>query len=191
MRVLLSVVLALSSVTFAQLAPKDATAAQAAMNTIRADAIRAHTRFLSDGLLQGRGTGSPGYDIAAAYVATQMEGLGLKPRGVNGTWFQPVPLRKFRVVPEQTSLEFVRDGKSEKLVFGKDYALEGDSSHTEDTLEAPVVFVGYGVNAPELKYDDYAGMDVRAKWWRCCTARQRNFRLCSAPITLTGTTKPA
>ena len=67
---------------------------QAAMNAIRPDAIRAHMRFLSDSLLQGRAPGTPGYQIAARYVATQLEAGGLHPAGLNGTWYQTVPLRK-------------------------------------------------------------------------------------------------
>ncbi len=102
MRLLLAFLFAFSSVTFAQLAPNDIDAAQEAMKVIRADSLRAHMRFLTDGLLQGRATGTTSYDIASAYIATQMEAMGLKAAGVNGSWFQPVPLRRFQVVPEQT-----------------------------------------------------------------------------------------
>jgi len=163
MRYLLALLVAGSSLVFAQLEPSDIGAAQTAMKAVRAEAIRAHMRFLADSLLGGRAPGTTGYDIAAAYVATQMEGMGLKPAGVNGSWFQPVPLRKFQVVPGQSSLEFVRSGKTEALVFGKDYVTDGDPEHSVSTLDAPLAFVGYGVTAPELKYDDYAGLDVRGK----------------------------
>ncbi len=163
MRLLLAFLLASSSVTFAQLAPNDVGAPQEAMKTVRADSLRAHMRFLTDGLLQGRAAGTSGYDIASAYIATQMEAMGLKAAGVNGSWFQPVPLRRFQVVPAQTSLELVRNGKTEALVFGKDYVTDGDPEHSDTVLDAPVIFVGYGVTAPELKYDDYVGLDVRGK----------------------------
>ncbi len=163
MRYLLALLVAGSSLAFAQLEPGEVVAAQAAMKAIRPEAIRAHMRFLADGLLGGRAPGSTGYDIAAAYVATQMEGMGLKPAGVNGSWFQPVPMRKFQVVPSQSSLAFVRSGKAEALVFGKDYVTEGDPEHSDSTLEGPLVFAGYGVVAPELEQDDYAGLDVRGK----------------------------
>lgn len=85
--------------------------------------------------------------------------MGLKPGGSNGSWLQPVPIRRFNIVPEQTSLEFVRDGKTEKLEFGKDYVRSGDPVSTDNMLEAAVVFVGYGITAPEFNYDDYAGLD--------------------------------
>ncbi len=163
MRYLLALLVAGSSFAFAQLQPSDVAAAQAAMTAIRPDAIRAHMRFLADGLLAGRAPGTPGYDIAAAYVATQMEGMGLKPAGTNGSWFQQVPMRKFQLIPSQSSLKFVRSGKAEALVFGKDYVTEGDPEHTDTALDSPVVFAGYGVTAPELQHDDYAGLDVRGK----------------------------
>lgn len=164
MRCVLAVLLAFSRFTFAQIESSDVAAAQAAVKAITADAIRAHMRFLADGLLQGRAPGTPGYDIASAYVATQMEGMGLKLAGVTGSWFQPVPLRNFRILPEQTALQFVRNGKAQMLAFGKDYVLDGDPEHTDSVLDAPpLVFVGYGVTAPELKYDDYEGLNVRGK----------------------------
>jgi hypothetical protein len=163
MRRVLTVVLMICSFGLAQLAPNDVAAAEAAMKAIRPDGIRAHMEFLTDGLLQGRAPGTAGYDIAAAYVATQMEAMGLKPAGANGSWFQAVPLRKFRAIPDQTSLAFVRNGKAETLTFGKDYVTAGDQEHTEGVVDAPIIFVGYGVIAPELKYDDYAGLDVRGK----------------------------
>ncbi len=159
----LAVVLLFSSFACAQVAVQDATSADAAMKAIRPEALRAHMHFLADALLQGRAPGTSGYDIAAAYVATQMESMGLKPAGSGGGWFQPVPLRKYRVVPEQTSVELVRRGKTETLAFGKDYVLGGDAIRADSALEAPVVFVGYGVSAPELNYDDYAGLDVKGK----------------------------
>src|SRR5215471_18024011 len=85
-------VLAISSQLLAQsaLAPP----VESAMKSIHGDAIRAHMRFLSDSLLEGRGTGTRGYAIAARYVQTEIESMGLQPAGVNGSWYQPVPLRK-------------------------------------------------------------------------------------------------
>ncbi len=163
MRHLLALLIASSSLAFAQLQSSDNGAAEVAMKAVRAEAIRAHMRFLADGLLEGRAPGTRGYDIAAAYVATQLEGMGLQPAGANGKWFQPVPLRKFQVVAGQSSLELVRSGKAEALVFGKDYVTEGDPEHTDSALNAPLVFAGYGVSAPELNYDDYSGLDVRGK----------------------------
>ena len=154
---------------FAQTA-SDHAAVDAATKAIRPEQIRAHMRFLSDSLLQGREPGTPGYDISARYVATELEGMGLQPAGSNG-WFQPVPLEKAVTDAAASSLVLTINGKEQKLVDAKDYILstwfatpagEGDSKAQTD-VNAPVVFVGFGVTAPDQKYDDYAGVDVHGK----------------------------
>ena len=101
----------LSSGLFArQLSPSDRAATEMAMKTIRGDAIRAHMRFLADSLLQGRAPDSSGYQIAARYVATQLEGMGLRPGGLNGTWFQQVPLRKAVLDTSKSSMVLIANG---------------------------------------------------------------------------------
>ncbi len=139
------------------------SAAGKAMHSIRPESIRAHMRFLSDSLLEGRGPGTRGYDIAARYVATELEGMGLRPAGVDHTWFQPVPLRKIEVVPEQSSFSLVGHEKKVTLVDGEDYVMFGNPLNEDVRVEASVVFVGFGVTAPEFQYDDYAGIDVQGK----------------------------
>jgi Zn-dependent M28 family amino/carboxypeptidase len=146
-----------------ELNPSDQAAADEAIKVIRPEAIAAHMRFLSDALLEGRGTGERGHEIAARYVSTELESMGLKPAGVNGTWFQPLPLRETDLIPEQTSFELVRDGKSQKLVLDQDYIIYANLLTTDTTVDAGTVFVGYGVTAPEFQYDDYAGADVKGK----------------------------
>ena len=161
--------IALAPAAIAQEVPAgDRTAIATATKTIRPGAIRAHIRFLSDSLLEGRAPDSAGYQIAARYVAAQLEAMGLRPAGLAGTWFQPVPLRKAVLDTSKSSMALVADragsGPAEPaFVDGRDYVLTGDVSHTEYTLEAPVVFVGFGVTAPEEKYDDYVGLDVHGK----------------------------
>jgi hypothetical protein len=134
-----------------------------AMDAIRPEAIRAHMRFLSDSLLQGRGLGTPGYQVAAHYVAAQLEAAGLHPAGAGGTWYQTVPLRKSVTVDSESSLALVSGSGEQVLTPLKDYARWGDLNKTENSVEAPLVFVGFGVSAPERGYDDYAGADVRHK----------------------------
>jgi hypothetical protein len=137
---------------------------------IRPEEIRAHIRFLADSLLQGRAPGTPGYDIAARYVATELEGMGLHP-GVSGSWFQAVPLQKAVTDTAASSLVLTVNGKEQKLADAKDYVLstwfsnpagKGETKAEAD-VSAPVVFVGFGVTAPDQKYDDYAGVDVHGK----------------------------
>jgi peptidase M28-like protein len=133
------------------------------MNAIRPEALRAHMRFLSDSLLQGRGLGTPGYQIAAHYVAAQLEAAGLHPAGTDGTWYQTVPLRKSVTVDSESSLALVSGSVEQVLTPLKDYVHWGDLNKPENSVEAPLVFVGFGVSAPERGYDDYAGADVRHK----------------------------
>ena len=144
------------------------SAADAAIKVIRPEAIAAHMRFLSDSMLEGRAPDSPGYQIAARYVATELESMGLRRGGLNGTWFQPVPLRKAVLDTSKSWLLLVANDpgsnhKEQKLIDSKDYVLNGDVTHAENKLEAPIVFVGFGVTAPEANYDDFAGIDVRGK----------------------------
>lgn len=135
----------------------------AALAVITPEAIRAHMSFLADDLLEGRGTGSRGYEIAARYVAAQFEQFGLQPAGANGSYLQPVPLLRTELDRERTELQLIRGGKAERLVLDQDYATAGHEIHADAQVEAPAVFAGYGVTAPELDYDDYAGLDVRGK----------------------------
>jgi peptidase M28-like protein len=134
-----------------------------ATQQIRPAAIRSHMAFLADDLLEGRGTATRGYEIAAKYVAAQFEAIGLEP-GVNGVWFQQqVPMRRSELIADGSGVEIVRPGgKRTKLAFGRDYVMGGDF-RASTAVKAPVVFVGYGVTAPERGYDDYAGVDTRGK----------------------------
>ena len=135
----------------------------AAMATIRPDAIRADMGFLADDLLEGRGTATRGQEIAAKFIASQFEQMGLAPAGDNGSYFQSVPFRSGRPDEAKTTLTLVRGGKTEKLVYRKDFITSADPGRAESSVEAPVVFVGDGVTAPEQGYDDYRGLDVKGK----------------------------
>jgi hypothetical protein len=131
-----------------------------ALAAVRPQAIRAHMGFLADDLLEGRRTGTRGYDLAAKYVAAQFEALGLEPAGTGGGYFQPVPLVRITSDEPACSLAFLRDGRTTELRYGSDYF----TGIQDATVTAPVVFVGFGVTAPELGHDDYAGLDVRGKF---------------------------
>jgi hypothetical protein len=127
------------------------------------DAIRAHVEFLADDLLEGRATGSRGFQIAARYVAAQMAALGLRPSGADGGWLQPVPLiESTRVVPAaRATVE--RGGERIELVPAVDFIPGFSFFGTEASVSAPLAFAGFGVSAPELDYDDFAGVDVTGK----------------------------
>jgi Peptidase family M28/PA domain len=136
---------------------------EAAMQSIRPEAIRAHMNFLADDLLEGRGTNSRGYEISARFMATEFESMGLTPAGDAGTYLQNVPLRSVRPDEPNTAMSLTRNGKVETLVFRKDFLAAGDPTRTETSVEAPVIYVGFGVTAPEQNYDDYKGIDVKGK----------------------------
>ncbi len=144
-------------------------AASAQVTDPSAANIRAHISFLASDLLQGREAGTPGYDIAAAYVASQMAQLGLTPKGDRqgaageASYFQHVPLVAYRAT-DQGSLALKNPaGQVTTLVFGEDYVVRGEPTAGQTQLSAPLVFVGFGIVAPEHKRDDYKGVDVRGK----------------------------
>jgi Zn-dependent M28 family amino/carboxypeptidase len=139
-------------------------AARQAAASIDPEKIRAHVRFLADDLLEGRGPGTRGGDIAAKYIATQFALYGLKPAGDNGTFFQKVPLYAVHTVEDQTKFSFVpASGAPINLTYATDYVTKDQTGGESANIDAPIVFVGYGIDAPEYKWDDYAGVDVRGK----------------------------
>ena len=138
-------------------------AADEAAASIRPEAIRADMCFLADDLLEGRGTGTRGHEIAAKFMASEFEAMGLEPAGENGTYFQTVPLRSIRVDEGRTTMSLARGGKEQSLLFREDFVTAGDPGRTETSVEAPVVYVGFGVTAPDGNYDDYAGVDAKGK----------------------------
>lgn len=125
--------------------------------------IHAHMTFLASDLLKGREAGSPEYDIAANYVAAQMEQLGLKPMGDHGSYFQAVPLYGFRLAGPGSMTLHGKD--TVDMVFGQDFVASGRGmGHVGDfKIDAPLVFAGFGVVAPQHGRDDYKGLDVRGK----------------------------
>ena len=127
---------------------------------IRPEAIAAHVRFLADDLLEGRRSGERGHAVAERYVAAQFEALGLRPAGEHGGWLQEVRLREKRADPARSALS-VAGGPA--LRPFEDYLPGADASRTEVDIDAPLVFVGYGIRAPELGHDDIAGIDVGGK----------------------------
>ena len=128
-----------------------------------AAAIKAHMGFLADDLLEGREAGTRGYDIAAHYVAAQYAVMGVKPAGDNGSYLQQVPLTAFRAANQGGVSYASADGKTGALIFGEDYLPSAQARLAETSVTAPLVFVGYGISAPERGRDDYAGLDVKGK----------------------------
>ena len=125
--------------------------------------IRAHVKFLASDLLEGRGTGQRGGDIAAEYIAAQFALYGLKPAGDKGTYFQDVPMVGVKTLGD-TSFNFVSaDRGTWTLKNLDDYVTSNESQEENADIDAPIVFVGYGINAPEYGWDDYKGVDLKGK----------------------------
>jgi Zn-dependent M28 family amino/carboxypeptidase len=121
----------------------------------------AHVKTLADDGLEGRQTGTGGYRKAAAYVVEQFERAGLKPAGTKG-YLQPVQFTQRRILEDQSRLALVRDGKEDVLRFGDDASVNLRAELTP-SAEAPLVFVGYGLSAPDAGHDDLAGVDLANK----------------------------
>ncbi|HEV7766936.1 MAG TPA: M28 family peptidase [Thermoanaerobaculia bacterium] len=127
---------------------------------IRPGAIRAHTKYLSSDLLEGRGPGTRGDELATQYIATQFESYGLEPAGDNGTYFQKVSLLGITTDAPKSTFSFSKLGA---LQF-RDEIVGGNQSQLESTaIDSDVIFVGHGVSAPEYQWDDYKGVDVKGK----------------------------
>jgi Zn-dependent M28 family amino/carboxypeptidase len=121
----------------------------------------AHVAFLASDALEGRDTGSEGHQKAAAYVAEQFKAAGLAPAGMSG-YLQPVRFTSRTIVEAQSSLALVRDGKADPVTLGADATFSMRIAPAPQ-VEAPLAFVGYGLQIPELKIDDLAGQDLRGK----------------------------
>lgn len=128
---------------------------------LNAQAIRAHAEFLSSDLLEGRATGSRGYELAAAYVAAQFRQFGLAPIG--DSYLQAVPLIEASVVLPGSAASLRRDGSTINFEFSKDYLPSANFFNANSTLTAPLAFAGYGIDAPELKYNDFADLDLQGR----------------------------
>ena len=138
--------------------------AEKAMNSIDPEKIRATVKYLSDDSFEGRGTGQKGGDRAADWIAAQFKSYGLQPAGDHGTFFQDVKFYGVTTDPKQTHLSFVpKSGQEISLKFADEFVAT-DQTHAEKSeIDAPIVYVGYGINAPEYNWDDYKGVDLKGK----------------------------
>jgi Zn-dependent M28 family amino/carboxypeptidase len=141
----------------ASVAPALAVAAGAEFD---ARAIRAHVRFLSDDLLEGRAAGSRGYDIAAAYVAAWFERVRLEPAGDDGSFLQTFPTVEGRLVDGSAIVSITAGDVTDILESRRDYMIGGSYVDPATDLTAPVTFVGFGIRAPEMGYDDLTGLEL-------------------------------
>jgi Zn-dependent M28 family amino/carboxypeptidase len=120
-----------------------------------------HIKVLAADNMEGRDTGSPGLKKAEAYVVGQLQAAGLESAGVKG-FYQPVKFESRQLLEKESSAALVRDGRVEPLALGED-AIFSTRVDLAPKVEAPLVFVGYGLSIPEKDFDDLAGLDLKGK----------------------------
>jgi Zn-dependent M28 family amino/carboxypeptidase len=137
--------------------------AQQAMASINPERIRAHVKYLASDLLEGRGTGQRGGDIAAEYIATELELYGLKPAGDNGSYLQKVPMVGISTADGSTFSLMPQKGSPIDLTLRNDIVAMDETGQTSTDIDAPLVWIGYGIDAPEFNWNDYKDADVKGK----------------------------
>src|SRR5271163_3869886 len=141
----MAMALALSAVAWAQ-------------TGISGERIRAHVKFLSSDLLEGRGVGVRGGDLATEYIAAQFALAGAKPAGDNGTYFQNLTLIGVAPQPETQLSASTSDGKTISFRWLDDFVGVTKQQKSDAALDADAIFVGHGITAPEYDWDDYRGV---------------------------------
>lgn len=144
-------------------AESPASGLEQGLSLIDRERIEAHLRFLADDARRGRMTGTPEYDEAAAYVAKHFEEIGLESGGEDDSWFQAVPMLARRIDVDSALVVFHQDGQEKSQRWKEDFVMGGDVVRDETDITAEVVFVGFGVHAPDMNYSDYDGIDVEGK----------------------------
>jgi Zn-dependent M28 family amino/carboxypeptidase len=138
-------------------------AAEQAMASVDPEKIRAHVKFLASDLLEGRGTGARGGDIAAEYIATQFALYGLQPAGDNGGYLQKVAMLGIATQDDSTFALVPEKGEPMNLRNRVDVVAMDETTRTVDDVDAPIVWMGYGIDAPEFNWNDYKDVDVKGK----------------------------
>lgn len=125
--------------------------------------IKGHMNFLAHDLLEGRDTGSRGHEIASLYIQTEFQKYGLQAAGENDSFEQRVMFRKGLLVQESPSLTITKDNGTIDFDFPKQFLAGPNLAYADANVNAPLVFVGYGIVSDELEHDDYAGLNVEGK----------------------------
>ncbi|MFT5139992.1 MAG: hypothetical protein ACI9H8_001247 [Lysobacterales bacterium] len=127
------------------------------------DRIKAHIEFLASDELRGREPGTEGYDIAANYVASQFRQMGLVPAGAEDSFFQQVPMRRSWPVEGSISMQFQNGDSVVDFEYVNEFYRGSSLAHEDSEIKADMIFVGYGIDAPELEYTDFEGIDLEGK----------------------------
>ena len=131
--------------------------------TVEGDSLKSHIAFLADDKLKGRLPGTPEYSMAVDYIIDQYQKLGLSTGGIDNTYLQEVPIRRGKIDESSSMMAFMVDNTPTDLVMGEDYIFLADLNATENQAEGGLVFMGYGIEAPDLMQNDYKDTDVNGK----------------------------
>src|SRR2546423_216055 len=132
-----------------------------ALDAITPDGLLAHIKMLASDEFEGRAPGSKGEELSIKYISDQFKQIGLSPGNPDGSYFQEIPLAGIKTTP---SASFTVDGKTSTLNYPDDYVASSARLQNEIKVEnSDIVFVGYGIVAPEYSWDDYKDVDVRGK----------------------------
>ncbi|PTX18432.1 Zn-dependent M28 family amino/carboxypeptidase [Pontibacter mucosus] len=134
-----------------------------AMEKVKPTDIRNHIAYLADDKLLGRKPGTPGYQMAVDYVTDQFRKLNVQPAGKNNTYLQTVRVRTAFTNPDATMQLTADETGVEELAYGKDFSIFPNAGQEQVTVDAPLVFAGFGISAPDMNYDDYANLDAKGK----------------------------
>ena len=148
-----------ASLPFGTLSAQQPSSGARVAAALSADVLRGHLEFLADDALEGRGTGTRGGLVAQKYIGSQFRRLGLEPMGDSGTYYQRVPVISLTPTP---TLE-VTAPSAMPLKWKDDYVLWSMRNDSSVSARGDLVFVGYGIVAPELGWNDYAGLDAKGK----------------------------
>ena len=137
--------------------------------------LQAHVEFLADDFLQGRDTGSEQYEIAARYVASHFKQFNMNAAGDDNTWFQSVPL--IRSSLDKSSIEFQlhASGKNLSFSYPNEFLVLANPNSLEDIITSKLAFVGFGINAPTLKHNDYSNINVNGKIVVILSGKPKSF----------------
>ena len=135
---------------------------QRALQAVSPDAIESTMNFLANDQVEGRQPGTKGFATASQYVQSQFKALGLQPGGQDNQYVQRVVLKK-GVVDKNSSTFVLRNINAKEWSYGNEFVFTPYMTREQSEVAAPLVFVGFGISAPELGYDDYKGIDAKGK----------------------------
>jgi Zn-dependent M28 family amino/carboxypeptidase len=130
--------------------------------TVKEAPLRAHLAFLSSDVVEGRGTGQRGGELTVTYLETQAAAVGLQPAN-KGSFRQPVKIAGVRSLPQKSNVALLAGGQPLPLQFGADWVWGPGDAKAAHTMDNELVFVGYGIKAPEEGWDDFKGLDLKGK----------------------------